>query len=143
MAELQKSSGFEGWLLKFGDIEFPMEYIAESGYSSTPNQRQETKAWQDNTGTLHRNTASHYRTKIEIETTEITAEQKQEIQAVLNSSMIDKRQRKGQITYWNDEDNEYKQAIVYIPDVQFKIKKVDREEKKIYYNSIRIALIEY
>lgn len=62
------SSGFEGWLLKFGSREFPMECIAEEGYSCTPNQRQEVEAWQDNRGNLHRDTASHYRTKIEITT---------------------------------------------------------------------------
>lgn len=138
------SSGFEGWLLKFGSREFPMECIAEDGYSCTPNQRQEVEAWQDNRGNLHRDTASHYRTKIEITTMdELTREDIQNIQSVMNSSVVNKQERKCKITYWNDEDGAYKDATVYIPDTQFKIKRVDRKKKIIYYSSIRIALIEY
>lgn len=138
------STGFEGWLLKFGTREFPMEYIAEEGYSSTPNQRQESSAWQDTGGNLHRDTASHYRTKIEITTMdELTIEAMQEIQSVMNSSIIDKKERKAKITYWNDEEGKYKPATIYVPDIQFKIKRVDREKKIIYYSSTRIALIEY
>ena len=80
------SSGFEGWLLKFGSREFPMECIAEEGYSCTPNQRQEVEAWQDNRGNLHRDTASHYRTKIEITTMdELTREDIQNIQSDIKS----------------------------------------------------------
>ena len=111
------SSGFEGWLLKFGSREFPMECIAEEGYSCTPNQRQEVEAWQDNRGNLHRDTASHYRTKIEITTMdELTREDIQNIQSVMNSSVVNKQERKCKITYWNDEDGAYKDATVYIPD---------------------------
>lgn len=138
------STGFEGWLLKFGSREFPMECIAEEGYSCTPNQRQEVEAWQDNHGNLHRDTASHYRTKIEITTMdELTREDIQNIQSVMNSSVVNKQERKCKIAYWNDEDGAYKDATVYIPDTQFKIKRVDRKKKIIYYSSIRIALIEY
>ena len=121
-----------------------MKYIAKGGYNSTPNQRQEAKAWQSLKGYLHRDTASHYRTKIEFKTVDgLTLSQKQEIQGIMNSAVTDKRQRKGTVTYWNEEDNEYKQATVYIPDINFEVDEVDEQRKNIYYNSIRIALIEY
>lgn len=121
-----------------------MKYIIKGGYSSTPNQRQEAKAWQDLKGNLHRDTAPHYRTKIEFKTVNgITLSEKQEIQGIMNSAITDKRQRKGTVIYWNEEDNEYKQATVYIPDITFEVDEVDEQRKNIYYNSIRIALIEY
>ena len=139
-----EDTGFEGWLLKFGTKEFPMEYVDEEGYTCTPNQRQETKAWQDNNGNLKRNTASHQRTKIEITTMEgLTTSQVQSITRVMKSSIIDKQQRKYKITYWNDEDGAYKDAIVYVPDIPFKYKMLDKEKNTSIYKSFRIALIEY
>ena len=74
---------------------------------------------------------------------ELTIEAMQEIQSVMNSSIVDKKERKAKITYWNDEEGKYKPATVYVPDIQFKIKRVDREKKIIYYSPTRIALIEY
>lgn len=136
--------GFEGWLLKFGSQEFPLDLIKQKSWKSTPNQRQETEAWQDINGKLHRETASHFRTKIEFETVDdLTLEEKSKIQEVINSSVIDAKQRKANITYWNDETNSYTKAVVYVPDIDFTIKEIDVESKNIYYNSIRIALIEY
>ena len=121
-----------------------MKYIVKGGYNSTPNQRQEAKAWQDLKGNLHRDTAPHYRTKIEFKTVNgITLSEKQEIQGIMNSAITDKRQRKGTVIYWNEEDNEYKQATVYIPDITFEVDEIDELRKNIYYNSIRISLIEY
>lgn len=133
---------FKGWLLKFGDQEFPHELIKYKSWKSTPNQRQEEKAWQDNTGRLHRDTASHTRTKIEFETKDdLSLEEKMQIQRVMNSSMTDARQRKANIEYWNDETNSYQQATIYVPDITFPISEIDGDD--IRYGSIRIALIEY
>ena len=130
--------------MQFGSHILPMKYIAKGGYNSTPNQRQEAKAWQDLKGHLHRDTAPHYRTKIEFKTVDgLTLSEKQEIQGIMNSAITDKRQRKGTVTYWNEEDNEYKQATVYIPDITFEVDEIDELRKNIYYNSIRISLIEY
>ncbi len=139
-----RSGGFEGWFIKFGSQKLPMKYLNKGGYSSTPNQRQEASAWQDTGGHLHRDTASHYRTKIEFKTVDgITLAEKQEIQSIMNSAITDKKERKGSITYWNEEENAYKQATVYIPDITFEVDEVDEKRKTVYYNSIRIALIEY
>ena len=137
-------SNFEGWLLKFGNQEFPLELINQSSWKATPNQRQELDAWTDCNGVLHRETAPHTRTKIEFETVDdITLSEKMRIQEVMNSSITNTLQRKGEITYWNDETNTYETACVYIPDTQFTIKEIDKEKKEIYYEKIRIALIEY
>lgn len=133
---------FEGWLLKFGAQEFPHELINYGSWKSTPNQRQELEAWTDNNGELHRETVSHYRTKIEFETVDdLSLEEKMRIQSVMKSSIINERERKCEITYWNDETNAYVKAQVYVPDTQFTIAEIN--ETDIRYNKIRIALIEY
>ncbi|MDO4272712.1 MAG: hypothetical protein Q4D16_03510 [Eubacteriales bacterium] len=135
---------FEGWLLKFGNQEFPLELIDHESWKSTPNQRQEIKAWQDNTGKLHRDTVSHTRTKIEFETVDdLTLAEKMRIQSVITSSMTDTHQRMADIEYWNDETNAYAKTTVYVPDITFQIAEIDEARKNIYYKKIRFGLIEY
>lgn len=136
--------GFEGYLLKFGTKEFPLELIDHESWKTTPNQRQELDAWTDGDGVLIRDTAPHTRTKIEFETkNDLTLSEKIRIQSVINSSVSDQQQRKAKITYWNDETNAYTEATVYVPDITFEISEVDRQRNNIYYKKIRIALIEY
>ena len=80
-------------------------------------------------GYLHRDTLPHYRTKIEFETVDdLTLEEKIKIQNVMNSSIINKQERKANITYWNDETNTYTNAKVYVPDIDFTINEIDKKE---------------
>lgn len=138
------SGNFQGWLLKFGTQEFPHEFIKRATWKSTPNQRLENDPWTDMKGYLHRDTLPHYRTKIEFETVDdLTLEEKIKIQNVMNSSIINKQERKANITYWNDETNTYTNAKVYVPDIDFTINEIDKKRGMVFYSSIRIALIEY
>lgn len=138
------SGNFEGWILKLGTQVFPHEYIKRSGYKGTPNQRLENDPWSDLKGYLHRDVLPHYRTKIEFETVDdLELAEKIEIQNIINSAMINKTERKCNITYWNDETNTYVQANVYIPDIEFTVNEIDKRRKLMFYSSIRIALIEY
>ncbi len=61
----------------------------------------------------------------------------------MNSSIINKQERKANITYWNDETNTYTNAKVYVPDIDFTINEIDKKRGMVFYSSIRIALIEY
>ena len=54
-----------------------------------------------------------------------------------------KRERKLMVTYWNDEELNYKTATMYMPDVTYSIHTVDEDEKNIEYNPFSIELIEY
>ena len=86
----------------------------------------------------------HKRTKIEFETVDnLTLEEKIQCQNIINSAIINKAERKGKITYWNDETNAYEDAKVYIPDIDFTVNEIDKKRNMIFYASIRIALIEY
>lgn len=138
------SENFQGWLLKFGTQEFPHELIKQATWKTTPNQRLENDAWTDNSGYLMRDTMPHTRTKIEFETVDdLTLDEKIKIQSIMSSSVVNKNQRKANITYWNDEDNEYKSATIYVPDTDFTINEIDKRRNEIYYASIKITLIEY
>ena len=132
MSEFSSGSAanFGGWLLKFGGQVFPHEYIKKGGWKSTPNQRLENDPWSDTKGYLHRDVMDHNRTKIEFE-------------SIINNAITNKAERKGKITYWNDETNTYEDAEVYIPDIDFTVNEIDKKRNMIFYASIRIALIEY
>lgn len=46
----------------------------------------------------------------------------------MNNAITNKAERKGKITYWNDETNTYKDAEVYIPDIEFTVNEIDKKE---------------
>ena len=134
-------ANYEGYLLKFGDKVFPNAYILE--YSSTPNQRLESSADRDNTGTLQRKTLNSTKTSINLSTHILRLNEKIKMQSVINAGMVNSAQRKCKVTYWNDEDNTYKTGYFYIADVEYTIMDVDSTSKDIQYNPITIELIEY
>lgn len=49
--------GFEGWLIKFGNVILPNSYLLADGWESTPNQRLELDAYRDANMLLHRETS--------------------------------------------------------------------------------------
>lgn len=134
---------FEGWLIKFGARKLPLKFIAQDDYTSTPNQRTEIEAYRDLNNLLHRDTSQNVKTKIEFNTPPLWLEEKIELQNVISSGLVNKNQRKYNVTYWNDEENIYKTGVFYMPDVDFKVIRVDEEMNNILYNKMRFALIEY
>lgn len=140
-------SEFKGYLIKAGNSDklFPHEYINTGTYKATPNQREEIEAYRDDyTRDLTRITADGMKSKIVFSTVDdITLEQKKEIQDFFASCMVDKKQRKVLITYWDDEDNIYETAYFYYTDVQYSINRLDRENNTIRYASVEYSLTEY
>lgn len=135
-------SNFQGYLLKFGDTVFPHEYLDMDACTSTPNQRTEADAWTDANNLLHRETYAKYRTKEEYQTiNDLSLDEKIEIQDIMRSGLINEKERKYRVTYWNDETNTYTTGEFYVPDTEFKRNRI--ENGTIYYGPIRIALIEY
>lgn len=134
---------FEGYLLKFGSAILPNDFLGYDEYTSTPNQRTELESFRDLNNLLHRDTSPNVKTKIDFTTKPLFLHEKQALQAVFASGLIDKRQRKYNVTYWNDEENAYKTGVFYMPDADYKIIRVDEQKKDILYNKTRFALIEY
>lgn len=143
MSDFNAGSDFKGWLMKFGSKVLPNKYLAYDDYTATPNQRTEVEAYRDLNNLLHRSTSPNFKTKIDFNTRPLYLSEKIEMQSVFTSGLIDRAQRKYNVTYWDDEQNTYKSGVFYMPDVEYKIINVDEETNNILYNKLRFALIEY
>ena len=122
---------------------FPNEYINWASYDSTPNHREEIKAYRDeNTRDLTRITAAGKKTSIHFDTRpKLNLEQKMDIQNFFTSAESDPDQRRITLEFWNDEENTYKTGDFYRPNLQFKIRKITDDD--IFYESMSMDLVEY
>lgn len=138
---------FDGRLLIVGDYRLPLKFIKLETYKATPNQRLDRDSYEDANGDLQRNALDKTRTKIEFETPPLHYLDKREFMANLreqfNKSQAEYNQRKVQLTYFNDETDEYDTAFFYIPDITWTYYNVDEENADITYMPTRIAFIEY
>lgn len=139
------ATNFKGYLLKAvaTNTIFPHQYMALNTWKSTPNQREEIKAYRDeNTRDLTRVTAQGRKSVFSFETREnLTLEEKMEIQSFFTSAESDTDQRAIELQFWNDEDNDYDTGTFYRPNCQFPIKLI--RDDNIVYGKIKIEGIEY
>lgn len=138
---------FDGRVLVVGDYPFPLKSIQLETYKVTPNQRLDRDSYEDANGDLQRTALNKTRTKIEFETHTMHYAEKRELMANLreqfNKSQLELNERKVQVTYFNDETDEYDTAYFYIPDITWTYYNVDEVNKDIIYLPTRIAFIEY
>lgn len=137
---------FSGWLIKFGDAILPNSFILADGWESTPNQRVEIDAYRDANVLLHRETSENFKTSITLNIRAMNLEEMTAFKTVIGLATLDinsKKQRKLMVTYWNDEELDYKTATMYMPDVTYSIHTVDEVDRDIEYNGFTIELIEY
>ena len=125
---------------------FPAELILTESWNSTPNRREELKAFRDdNTRDLHRGTAKGKKSGFSFTTIDgITLEEKIKIQSFFNKCMENdeaRLQRKVHLLFWNDETNTYQSGYFYLPDITYTIKEYDKNS--IIYNEIMFEFEEY
>lgn len=136
---------FSGYLLKAvaTNTVFPNEYIKFSSWNSTPDQREELKAYRDdNTRDLTRITASGKKSIFSFTTRDgLHLSDKQAVQAFFYNAEVDHDQRKVQLEFWNDETNSYDTGYFYRPNMPFPIKRLTEDD--IIYGELNIELIEY
>ena len=143
------------------NVNFPNQYVKYDSYATTPNHREEIRAYRDeNTRELYRITADGMKTKITFSTREnLHKADKEAIQSFFTNAEAQEsdsytawKQRKVQLTYWNEEDGAYETSYFYRPNLQFKINhieptnQVDSSDNVIYdiiYDSLDMELIEY
>lgn len=131
-------NNYQGFLIRFGSYGvIPLNFIME--YSSTPCQRMESDAQRDQNGNLHRATLPNTKTSIKFTTHILDLTEKITLQNLMNYS--NSVQRKVQVTFWNDEINDYSTSWFYIPDIEFTV--MDASTNDIKYNPITVELIEY
>lgn len=137
---------YNGYLIKLGGSSgqiLPNRFIAIENYSCTPNQRMESKANRAVTGLLHRTTVEHTATKIEFTTPMLTNVELAELNTMLRTHFSNTLERKITIQYYDQETDTYKTGECYMPDVQYKIMRIDKDTNTVYYEGIRYAFIEY
>lgn len=139
---------FAGYLLKVpkensADVIFPHQYIVLESWKTTPNRREEIKAYRDdNTRNLTRITAAGRKTDITFVTRDrLTLAEKQAIQQFFTDNESNAAERKIKLVYWNDEENTYKTGDFYRANAEFPIKKIT--EDNIIYGQLQIDLVEY
>ena len=147
---------FEGYLLagissSGNTTRFPAQYIVTESYNSTPNQREEIKAYRDdNTRDLTRITAIGRKSIISFDTIDgLNLKEKMQIQAFFKNCLVDTAisgekfnlQRKIKLKFWDDENNKYKEGIFYLPDIVYTIDEYTHND--IIYKSIHFEFVEY
>jgi len=138
---------WQGYLIKKTvngqDVIFPHQYIALDSWDSTPNQREEIKAYRDdNTRDLTCITAQGKKSVFKFKTRNyLHLAEKQEIQNFFTSSESDPNQRRITLTIWNEENNDYMTADFYRPNMKFEIYKISQTD--IIYKEFQFELIQY
>lgn len=139
------STNFAGYLLKAvaTNTIFPHNYIALESWNSTPDQREELKAYRDdNTRNLTRVTAAGKKSVFSFETRDkLNLEDKMAIQKFFTDAESDHDQRKIQLQFWNEETNSYDTGYFYRPNMNFSIYKINGND--IIYKPLKFEFIEY
>ena len=139
------ATNFAGYLLKATktDTIFPHKYIALESWESTPDQREELKAYRDdNTRNLTRLTAQGKKSIFSFTTRDrLTLEEKMEIQAFFYDGESDHEQRKINLQFWNEETNSYDTGDFYRPNMNFPIYRIS--DDNIIYKAMKFEFVEY
>lgn len=109
-------------------------------YHSYDNQRSELKANRNAANLLVRQTSPNFKTKIEFETPKLWLNEYEEIRNLLNQGIVNSRERKIQVTYWNSEELRYKDAICYMPDIDYQ---PNNFGNTLLYDQMKLEFIEY
>jgi hypothetical protein len=123
-------------------IPIPNKYISIASYVSTPHQRQDLDSFQDDLGHLHRNTLEHTRSKLEWNTPPLTEREFLDLQNILNSAIINEKERKGKIIHYCFDTHTYEQGEFYIPDITFTPLRI-YPNGEVLLDKVRLAFIEY
>lgn len=132
---------FKGWLIRFGNTALPNKYLQK--YEETPNQRLELDTYRDAAALLHRETSANYKSSIVVPIKKLYLGEKIVLKAIVDSGIIDSRERKVSATYWNSEEMDYKSGTFYMPDIKYTISHVDENKFNLVYEPFEIELIEY
>ena len=136
---------FSGYLLKGKQTNtvFPHKYIVLKSWSSTPNQREELKAYRDdNTRNLVRITAEGKKSIFSFDTRDnIHLADKTAIHDWFYANETDHIARKMYLEFWDDENNVYKTGYFYRPNIALPIVRITADD--IIYASMHIDFIEY
>ena len=133
---------YSGFLLRVGNYQITgAKYIEYSKYNVTRNI-QDLDSYRDANGKLHRNALDHVPLKVELETRSgLTNQDIEDFFGTIRANFTVSSERKAIVSVYVPELNDYVTQEMYMPDPQFKIKRIDGTT--VYYESIRFAFIGY
>lgn len=131
---------YSGWLLKIGNYTVDEgRFIKAESYSAYANM-QALDPWTDANGYEHINAVDLKALKVEFETPAmLTNADFAELMRNINANYTDPKGRKGIVTAYIPEYDDYVTQLCYISNFQPQIYGI--YDGKIHYNSIRFAII--
>ncbi len=130
-------------LFKFGNFEFPNEYIKRDTFDCAPNQRQDMDSYTDGYGVTQRNVLAHTKTQIQFTTRKMSGSEMRSLMDSITQNYINYGERNAQCTYYDDESGNFKTGLFYLdPSLQFRKIEVSESEVK-QYGEMQWTFIEY
>lgn len=120
----------------------PNKFISLSSYVSTPHQIQDLDSYQDSNGVLHRNALEHTRSKLEWNTPPMTERELKQLQDLLESGIITKKERKLMLSHYCFDTHSYEGGTFYMPDITFTPLLI-MPSGEVLLDKVRLAFIEY
>ena len=134
---------FNGYLIKLGQVVFPLSFVYKESYSVTPNRRMDLDSFRNGYGVLERTVLDHSPSTIKFQTVPMDNSKLEEMMSLLRENYVNEKEKKLYIEYYCPDTNSYKTGEFYIPDIEFPIHLVDLENNKILYKSFTLEFIEY
>lgn len=135
---------FDGWLIKFGTVEFPPRYIAPASYDVEPEKREIIDKFKNMDNLNHFDIYKNRKAVIEL-STKMGLHQKdiEDIQKIIRAGLLNEIEGKYKVTFWNPCKSVYQDAEMRMEDIRYPMRKVDPKNKDIIYDSFTIKLTEY
>lgn len=132
---------YNGYLLKAGSTEIPLNFIRYDTYNIQPRQRQDLDPYRDINGVLHRNVVSNMPSVITFNTPTMYSDDLQTFLGIIRNNYTSAKERKLDLTYYDMETDSYRSGEFYMAQPSFVIKMI--KDGKIMYNELTINFIEY
>ena len=132
---------FQGYYYKVGDWKIPKSCIAIKTMENTPIIMLDLDSYNDANGELHRTVLDRHSAKFEFYTPPMHIRAKEQFMEKFREQFIDKKARKVQLEYYNDETGNYDTGYFYVPDFVFH--PLFNTPTGIVYDGIRVAFISY
>lgn len=136
---------FQGFLIMLGGKDgeiLPNEFIVYDTYVSTPNMRLDLDSKRDTLGHMHRNVLAHTVTEIDFTVPPLNNLKHNYLLDLIHRNMSDTHRKEIVLYYWDDENHDYKTGKFYVPDMKFKIRRIDEKKNLIEYDELELSFIE-
>lgn len=128
---------FQGYFIKKDGVPFPNRLVARKGYESVPNRRTDKNSYVDGMGELHRTILPKKRSTFVLRTVGDLSD----ADVTLIQSFFPNRDVVT-LEYWNREENAYKTAKFYVPEITYVTDILDENDQPVY-DPLEIEFIAY